>query len=284
MDQRRNTLNNEVKQMEGDLDRKGASRFEVNYADPEPNFDRRKVKGMVCKLFEVNDPKYLTALSTCGGGALTNLVVDDEVVGKKILERGKLQARITIIPISKIRGRSINPGVVARAQQMVGADNCVPAMDVISYHPSLKSVMEHVFGGTFICSNMATAKRVTYDQNILTRTITLDGDVCDPQGTLSGGAASRTTPTLQQVAEIKAFSRQVDAKRVELRHLLEQLVQIEPIVKKYNELKTQLEGAEYALNASKEALAQTSYQKHQQEIEDARKLIGLCFLLYKFYI
>lgn len=39
-----------------------------NYRDPEPNFDRRKVKGLVCRLFNVKDPTYCMALETVGGG------------------------------------------------------------------------------------------------------------------------------------------------------------------------------------------------------------------------
>lgn len=274
LEKQRDTLNNECRQMQHELDRKGGHRFDVQYRDPEPSFDRRTVKGMVCKLFDVRDPKYSIALSTCGGGTLFNLVVDDEVVSKKILERGQLQTRITIIPISKIRGSSIEPNKVRLAQQLVGPDNCIPALDLINYPPNLKGVMEYVFGRTFICTNMKVAKEVTYDKRILTRSITLDGDVLDPEGTLSGGAQSQQTPVLIQVAEIKEFSKRLDAKRAELRGVQDQISSIQAIANQYNQLKRQLEAANYELESIKQLLAQTSYQKHQQEIEEARANIG----------
>lgn len=50
--------------------------------------------------------------------------------------------------------------------------------------------MEWVFGGSFICKDMDTAKRVTFDQHILKKSVTLEGDVFDPAGTLSGGNIS----------------------------------------------------------------------------------------------
>ena len=42
--------------------------FNLDYKDPEPNFDRSRVKGLVCNLFKVKDPKYATALETAAGG------------------------------------------------------------------------------------------------------------------------------------------------------------------------------------------------------------------------
>lgn len=274
LEKQRDTLNNECRQKQHDLDRRGGHRFEVQFRDPEPNFNRRSVKGMVCTLFDVRDPKYNVALSTCGGGTLYNLVVDDEIVSKKILERGQLQTRITIIPITKIRGSTIDKNKVNIAQRLVGAENCIPALDLIEYDPSLRVVMEYVFGRTFICTNMSVAKQVTYDKRILTRSITLDGDVLDPEGTLSGGAQSQQTPVLVQVAEIKEFSKGLDTKRAELRGVQDQIGKIQNNANQYNQLKRQLEGANYELDSIKQLLSQTSYQKHQQEIEDARTKIG----------
>lgn len=274
LEEQRNLFNNECRQMEQELNRKGGHRFEVQYRDPEPNFDRRTVKGMVCKLFDVRDQKYSVALSTCGGGSLYNLVVDNEVVSKKILERGQLQTRTTIIPITKIRGSTIEPAKIKMAQQMVGAENCVAALDLVSYDSSLRVVMEYVFGRTFICKDMTTAKQVTYHPRIMTRSITLDGDVLEPEGTLSGGAQSQQTPVLIQVAEIKEFSKRLDAKRAELRNVQDEISKIQGNANQFNNLKRQLDAAMYELESIKKLLAQTSYQQHQQEIEDAKTTIG----------
>lgn len=191
LQERENHLNEECRQLTQELSRQGGQRYEVAYRDPEPNFDRRQVKGLVCRLFDVRDAKYTTALSTCGGGTLMNLVVDNEIVSKQILERGQLQQRITIIPITKIRGSTIHQNKIRQAQNLVGAENCVPAIDCIQFEPQLRNVMEYVFGRTFICNDMATAKKVTYHPQIMTRSITLDGDALDPQGNYANGRISR---------------------------------------------------------------------------------------------
>lgn len=42
--------------------------LQFDYRDPEKNFDRRKVSGLVCKLIKVKDVKNATALEVAAGG------------------------------------------------------------------------------------------------------------------------------------------------------------------------------------------------------------------------
>lgn len=44
------------------------SRLNFQYRDPEPNFNRNKVKGLLCKLFSVKHEKYARALEQAAGG------------------------------------------------------------------------------------------------------------------------------------------------------------------------------------------------------------------------
>jgi structural maintenance of chromosome 2 len=44
------------------------------YKDPEPNFDRRRVKGLVANLFKIKDPKFSTALEVAAGGKVKRLL------------------------------------------------------------------------------------------------------------------------------------------------------------------------------------------------------------------
>jgi structural maintenance of chromosome 2 len=60
----------------------------------------------------------------------------------------------------------------------------------------------YVFGDTLICDDAETAKLVTFADTVLTRSITLDGDIYDPTGTLSGGSAPNSSRILIQVQEL----------------------------------------------------------------------------------
>jgi structural maintenance of chromosome 2 len=83
-------------------------RLSFNYTDPVRGFDRSKVKGIVARLVKVLDPKYSTALEVAAGGKLYQVVVDEAITGKALLDRGKLERRVTIIPLDKIQPRHIS--------------------------------------------------------------------------------------------------------------------------------------------------------------------------------
>lgn len=86
--------------------RKMVSQIDFDYADPAPNWDRGRVKGLVAELFTVREDKQNagTALEVSAGGRLYNVVVDTEVTGSLLLSNGKLKKRVTIIPLNKIMG------------------------------------------------------------------------------------------------------------------------------------------------------------------------------------
>lgn len=275
MEHRKFTISDECRQIARELQTKNATRFEHHYQDPEPNFDRRAVKGMLCNLFDVVDPKYNIALSACGGGSLFNMVVDNEITSKKILQNGRLQTRTTIIPISKIIGNNIPQQTIEFAQRLVGRENCMPALDCIRYDPSLDKVMRYVFGRVFICKDMATANKVTFHPNIHIRSITLDGDVFDPEGILSGGAREEGADRLGLVAEIKKLKARLEPKNMELMELNQKIAQLTQIGQSYNKCKEDVDKIQFELDTIKTRLAQTSFQKHQQDIENAKTEIGL---------
>lgn len=68
--ERRQQLYNQVRDLKRDLDRRSGARYELQYQDPEPNFERHKVRGMVGKLFQVTDMRNSMALMMAAGGGV----------------------------------------------------------------------------------------------------------------------------------------------------------------------------------------------------------------------
>jgi len=60
--------------------------------------------------------------------------------GKALLEKGQLRKRATFLPLNKIQGKSIPRDVVARAQELAGKENAVPAIELVEYAPELQAV------------------------------------------------------------------------------------------------------------------------------------------------
>lgn len=73
LEHQRKVLSDQQRTLRQQLGENRAHRFEFQYTDPERNFDRRRVKGMVCTLFDVRDHKYGLALSMCAGGSVSTI-------------------------------------------------------------------------------------------------------------------------------------------------------------------------------------------------------------------
>ena len=77
------------------------------------------------------------------------------------------------------------------------------ALSLVGYPDEVEKAMGFVFGSTFICKDSETAKQVTFSKEIGgARSVTLEGDVYEPSGTLSGGAAPTSSGILVKVQDL----------------------------------------------------------------------------------
>uniref|UniRef100_A0A7N8YPQ1 Structural maintenance of chromosomes protein n=1 Tax=Mastacembelus armatus TaxID=205130 RepID=A0A7N8YPQ1_9TELE len=246
-------------------------RFE--YKDPERGWDRRKVKGLLANLITVSDVSYAKALEVVAGGRLYNIVVDTEVTGKNLLEKGELQRRYTIIPLNKISAKSLNDKVINAAKSLVGEDNVHSALSLVGYDSNLRKAMEYVFGSTLVCDTLDNAKKVAFDKQVLTKTVTLGGDIFDPHGTLTGGAHSHSVSVLSGVQELKGVQENLNEKEAQLHDIERQLASLKGTAEKYRHLKQQ-----YELKVEEEQIVQakvqqSSFHQQQEELERLCKAI-----------
>jgi structural maintenance of chromosome 2 len=79
--------------------------------------------------------------------------------------------------------------------------------------------MEFVFGSTLICADADTAKRVTFDPNVRMKSVTVEGDVYDPSGTLSGGSAPNSSGVLVTLQKLNELNRQIAFEVAQLNEL-----------------------------------------------------------------
>ncbi|XP_027760698.1 structural maintenance of chromosomes protein 2 [Empidonax traillii] len=250
--------------------------LQFEYKHPEKNWNPSNVKGLVVTLITVKDLSKAKALEAVAGGKLYNVIVNTEVTGKKLLEMGELKHRYTIIPLNKISARCVQPDMVKLAQSLVGHDNLHLALAMVAYEPELQKAMEYVFGTTLICNNMDNAKKVTFDKRIMTRTVTLDGDVFDPQGTLHGGASSQAAPILSKLQEMKDIEAELKAKESELETVENELASLKKVAEKYRQLKQQWEMKSEEAELLQKKLHQSAYHKQEEELLSLKKTIAEC--------
>ncbi|NWT67502.1 SMC2 protein, partial [Prunella himalayana] len=261
--------------------------LQFTYKHPEKNWNPNHVKGPVVSLFTVKDLSNAKALEAVAGGKLYNIIVDTEVTGKKLLEKGELKHRYTIIPLNKISARCVQEDIVKLAQSLAGRDNMHLALSLIGYESELQKAMEYVFGTTLVCNNMDNAKKVTFDKRIMTRSVTLDGDVFDPQGTLHGGncsfysyntysASSQATPILSKLQEVKDVEIELKKKESELEAVENELASLKMVAERYQQLKQQWEMKSEEAELLHKKLCQSAYHKQEEELTALKKTIASC--------
>ncbi|XP_059613694.1 structural maintenance of chromosomes protein 2 [Phlebotomus argentipes] len=276
LENRRIAVTEEMQKIQRALDQKGAHRFEFQYRNPEPNFNCHRVKGRLCNLFSLSDMKYGLALQMCAGGSLYHVVTDTDVTSKMILQKGDLQTRTTMMPLNKISSRCMQPRTAKMAESVGGKGNIFPALSLINYDPALEQAMKYVFGNTFICKDIDVAKKVTFHREIMTRCVTLDGDVVDPSGSLTGGSRPKGGAVLLEVANIKKLKTEYNEKEIELRQIENQIQQLQGIAAEFRQLKQDLELRQHELKAVESRLANSTFQMHQSEIQEMKaKLASL---------
>ncbi|GBN36490.1 Structural maintenance of chromosomes protein 2, partial [Araneus ventricosus] len=265
-------LNSEISNYQDEMEAIFAKfpQLSFDYADPVKNFDRRKVHGPVCMQMEIKDPKEALALDVAASGKLYNIIVNDEETGKLLLGRGQLKRRCTIIPLNKIVGQVIENRLIQEAENLVGKNNVALALSRINFAKDLAPAMEYVFGNVFICPSMPSAKSVTFS-NIRKRSVTLDGAVFDPAGTLSGGSMGNRGRLLAEIAPVSRLKKAVEEKQQQLNELHTEIQSIGKLKKRYDEMCEQYELKENEAQLLKSKIEQSTSHKQIEELQKMKQ-------------
>ncbi len=166
----------------------------------------RNIHGPVADLLKVPD-RYTVAIETALGGAMQNLVVDREEDGKAVIQYLKRRdgGRATILPLSSIR-----PGFLREAQELSREPGFVGVGDqLISFDPKYQNVFSNLLGRVAVMENIdcaiAAARRFGYKFRI----VTLDGQVLNQGGSMTGGSASRSAGILSRANELERLNSQL---------------------------------------------------------------------------
>ncbi len=161
---------------------------------------------------------FETAIEVALGGAVQDVITKNEEDAKFLINYLKRNnyGRATFLPITSMKVRLLNDNEQAllRRNKTFGV-----ASSVIKYDLSLRSIFESLLGRTVIVDNTDTAVSLAKQSGFSFRIVTLDGDVVNPQGSISGGSKKAVTSNLlTRDNEIESLNTQI----VNLSHNLEQ--------------------------------------------------------------
>ena len=160
------------------------------------------IHGPVADLLKVPE-EYTVAIETALGGAMQNLVVDREEDGKAVIQYLKRRdaGRATILPLSSIRPGELREGQALRREPgFVGVGD-----QLISFQPQYRNVFSNLLGRVAVMDldhAIAAARKYGYKFRI----VTLDGQVLNPGGSMTGGSASRSAGILSRANELERLN------------------------------------------------------------------------------
>ncbi len=200
--------------------------------------------GVLANIIDVPS-KYETAIEMCLGTSLQNIVTETEEDAKKLVEhlRKNNLGRASFLPISSVKGKKIDK-IKGKEQGIIGI-----ASDLVDFNKKYEQIILNLLGRTLIVDNMNTAIKVAKQNNYSFRIITLDGDLINPSGAITGGSVTKKT------VNILGRGREIERLEKEIKNLKEKISSLE---KEKNEYESSIEDI---LEAA------TSLEKELQEID-----------------
>ena len=166
----------------------------------------QNIRGPVAGLLKVPD-KYTVAIETALGASMQNIVVDREEDGKAVIQYLKRRdgGRATILPVSSIR-----PGFLREGEGLKQEPGFVGVGDqLISFDPRYKNVFSNLLGRVAVMENLDAAIAAARKYKYSFRIVTLDGQVLNPGGSMTGGSASRSAGILSRANELERLGKQL---------------------------------------------------------------------------
>ena len=196
--------------------------------DAEKNAELRdKIVGVVASLISVPE-KYQTAVEMSLGSAVQNIVTHTDTFAKDLIKYLKMKeyGRVTFLPLNTIKPRYFD----GQFRGLLNADGAIGlACDLISYDPKIKNVISNLLGTTLIVDNINNAVTIAMRSNYSFRIVTLDGDIINPQGRITGGSKKSTVTNLlsrdAEIANTKQLIEKLSQNKADLSSEYDKLVE-----------------------------------------------------------
>ena len=218
----------------------------------------RGVRGAVGELITTED-SYAIAIETALGAAAQNIVVETQEDGAHCIELLKRRdvGRCTFLPMNVIRGSE--PGNVPYNDNgYVGV-----ASSLVSCAPDYRDIVLNLLGRTIVVKTMADAIRISKGRENRLRIVTLDGQMINAGGSMTGGSLAKNTGILSRANELK----RLQARKQEMEHRFAETRE------QTQQAQTNLSDAQIALDSAINALDAADETVHQRSSDFERNTL-----------
>ena len=165
----------------------------------------RGVHGPISKLIEVKK-EYAIAIETALGASLQHIVVDSENDAKRAIEflKNQNKGRATFLPISTIKSRTLDEDGLENKFGYVGI-----ASELVDIDKKYEGIIGNLLGKTVVAEDIDSAVTIAKKHGYRFKVVTLDGQVVNAGGSLTGGSLAKNSGILSRAGEIKELNDKI---------------------------------------------------------------------------
>ena len=239
--------------------------------------DLKGIDGVVAELMKV--PAGLEiAVETALGGAMQNIVCEKDSNAKEAIRllKSSKAGRLTFLPVESVKSQPARVSDAVRESQGFKG----MASDLISCDIRYREIFDYLLGRVAVVDNMDTAVSLSKKTGGAIRFVTLDGEIINASGAITGGKYKNASANLlARRSEIETLEGQIRAKKEEYSQASDRLSTIQERQKKLSEEedtleqeKRELELEGVNLDAQLKALTESGKEIEQNTARNEREL------------
>jgi len=221
----------------------------------------RNIHGTVGSLIKTNE-EYAIAIETALGHAMQNIIVETEEDGKAAINYLKRRdgGRATFLPISTVQGNVLNENEFSNDNGFEGL-----AINLVDFDSKYEGIYARLLGRVIIADDLNNAVKLAKKHKHRYKIVTLDGQVMNAGGSMTGGSAANTAGMLSRANELEQLSGRISSCSDSLANAQ----------REHAECVRERTAAEYELSTAKTELQTTKEKVMKRELEESHHVILL---------
>ncbi len=186
---------------------------------------RSGIIGVVAELIKV-EPQFVTAIETALGESAQNIVTEDADIAKKAIGylKSKALGRATFLPLDTVKSRSVSNDE-RKLLNLQGI--CGFAYELITYDEKVSNIIKFLLGRVLVAENIDAALHAAKASGFRLRVVTLDGDVVNAGGSMTGGSKKQKEGFLSRAKDVELLQRKFAGCKKEMLTWQEKLEELE---------------------------------------------------------
>ena len=176
------------------------------------NKNLQGIQGALGQIIEVPS-KFEKSIEAALGAYMQNIITNDEASAKfaiNYLKKNNL-GRVTFLPMNIIKSNKIDTRNIKVGTSFIGL-----ASDLIKFDDKYRNIIENILGRTIIIDNIDNAIKFAKENNHKFKVVTLDGEILNPGGSLTGGSLRVSGNILSRKRLINEYREKIELLKVEI--------------------------------------------------------------------